>query len=87
MVDADGTVNAPILIEPGRGASSTMAVLTDGNIVVAWPDALSGEMVGQAVRPRLHLGVGAPFVPGDQIVALTERVCRRLEQVCEVELH
>ncbi len=55
--------------------------------MVPGPDALCGEMVGEAVRPRLHLCVRAPFVAGDQVVTLTERVGCRLEQVCEVELH
>ena len=55
--------------------------------VVAGPDALGGEVVGEPVGPRLHLGVGAALAVGDEVLPLGEGSTAVLEQVGEVELH
>ena len=55
--------------------------------VVAGPDALVGEEVGQAVGPVLHLGEGPALPCGQQVLPVAEGVHGRLEQVSEVERH
>ena len=55
--------------------------------VVAGADALSGEVVGETVGPRLHLLVRPALAFGDEVLALAEGVDRRLEEVGEVEVH
>ena len=55
--------------------------------MVARPDPLRRQVVGQPVGPGLHLGVGPPLPVGDQVLPLGVGVDGRLEQVGEVELH
>ena len=55
--------------------------------MVAGPDALAGQEVGQAVGPLLHLGEGAALARGHQVLAVPEGVHRRLEQISQVERH
>ena len=51
------------------------------------PMPLGGQVVGQPVGPRLHLGVGAPLAVGDEVLPVGVGVDGGLEQVGEVELH
>ena len=53
--------------------------------VVAGPDAVGGQVVGQAVGPGLHLGVGAALAGGHQVLPVAVGVDGGLEQVGEVE--
>ena len=55
--------------------------------VVAGPDALGSEVVGEPVRPLLHLSIGAALAVADDVLPLAEVVRRVLEEVGEVELH
>ena len=55
--------------------------------VVAGPDALGGQVVGEPVRPLLHLGVRAALAVADEVLPVGEVVGRVLEQIGEVELH
>jgi hypothetical protein len=55
--------------------------------VVAGGDALRGEVVGQTVGSLLHFGVGAALAFSDQVLAISEGIDRRFEQVGEIELH
>ena len=55
--------------------------------MVARPDPLGGQMVGQLVGPCLHLGVRPSLAVGDEVLPLGVGVDGRLEQVGEVELH
>jgi hypothetical protein len=71
----------PQALDPLRGVD---AVDPD---VVAGADALAGEVVGEAVGPGVHLGVGAPRPVGHQVLALGPRVGGVLEEVGQVELH
>ncbi len=55
--------------------------------VVTRADPLGRQVVCQPIGASLHLGVGEPSVTRRQVLTLAERVDRRLEEVCEVELH
>ena len=55
--------------------------------MVAGPDALRGEVVGELVGPLLHLSVRAALAVADDVLPLAEVVRRVLEEVGEVELH
>src|SRR5213075_58871 len=55
--------------------------------MIAGADALGGEMVGEAVRPLLHLSVRAALAVADDVLPLAEVVRRVLEEVGEIELH
>ena len=55
--------------------------------VIPRTDPLRGQVVGQPVRPGLHLGIGAPLPVGHEVLPLGVGVDGRLEQVGEVELH
>ncbi len=55
--------------------------------MVAGPDPLRSEMMGELVRPGLHLTVGASLAVGHEVFPLGIGVDGRLEQVGEVELH
>jgi hypothetical protein len=55
--------------------------------VISGPDALLGQVVCQAVRPRLHLGEAAPHAVGHQVLVFAEVIGGVLEEIGEVELH
>ena len=55
--------------------------------MVAGPDPLVGEEVGQSVGPFLHFGVGAPLAGGHEVLPVAEGVHGRLEEISEVERH
>ncbi len=55
--------------------------------VVAGTDPDGGEVMGELVRPLLHLEVRAPDAVGDQVLTLAEDVDGMLEQVGQVVLH
>ena len=54
---------------------------------VAWPDPCAGEMVCQAVRPTVELGVGESTVIGNDGRLLGDDVGHALEEVGQIELH
>ncbi len=55
--------------------------------VVAGTYSVGCQVVGQAVGPLLHLGIGAPLAVGDQVLPVAVGVDSVLEQVSEVERH
>ena len=82
-VDPDG----PQLEDGPGGLDPLDRVVGVDPDVVPRPDPLGGQVVGQLVGPRLHLGVGAPLAVGDEVLPFWIGVDGRLEQVGEVELH
>ena len=82
-VDPDG----PQLEDGPCGLDPLDRVVGVNADVVPRPDSLRRQMMGQAVGPRLHLGVGPPLAVGHQVLTLRVGVDGRLEQVGEVELH
>ena len=55
--------------------------------VVAGADALTGQVVGKAVGPCLHLRICASLALGHDVLALAEGVDGMLEEIGQVELH
>lgn len=55
--------------------------------MVAGTDAVRLQVVGEAIGPLLHLGVGAPLPVADEVLAVGEVVDGVLEQIGEVEVH
>ncbi len=84
-VHVDG--NRPQLVGGDRRLQPLDAVGAVDPDMVADPDALDRQVVGQAVGVGLHLGVGAPLVADDQQLPIRYHVDRVLEQVGDVERH
>ncbi len=55
--------------------------------VVARPDPVRRQVVGEPVRPLLHLGERAALALAHEVLAVAEVIGGVLEQVGEVELH
>ena len=61
VIDASGTAGTPVLIKAGDGAYTSMAVLTDGNLVVAWLHVGGDSFHAQVITPAGVL-VGSEIV-------------------------
>ena len=85
VVDVDR--DRPQLVGGEHRLDELDAVVRVDRDVVALADALGGQVVGQAVRPLLQLGVGLLALAADQRRPIGHRVDRVLDEVGEVEGH
>ena len=85
VVDVDP--HRPQLEHGPQGLDPFDAVVRVNADVIAGPDALCGQVVGQLVGPRLHLGVRAAFPVGHQVFTIGVGIDGDLEQVGQVALH